>query len=191
MIRAERISMKQVEGFVTDDGTFYERSVDANYHEALQELQGVLMLDIKEQNILKFIKILEKHHHVIERFFNAVNAKEFEQEDAGIERFFNNTTAESDPAQDAGDVLDSRDDGRGEETAETVQQQSVDGDRPVSHLGRSISAEEIQHRRTELSLGMRKGDARRFRSGEDMATGAQTEPTQTRTRKRGKDHRKA
>lgn len=150
--------MRDVVGFLTEDGTFYEHAEDAEKHEALQSLSGAYTQYVgKGANFVRFQNVIINLAPEIRRFLNAVEGPEFtasviaETEQASIEREIL-ATRQTETRQHPSD------DGLGGSFEGVVEQS---GGRPVhvSDMGDSPQSEEVPVKRTLDGVRSRRTDA--------------------------------
>lgn len=153
---------RQVEGYITTDGTFFEDRIEAEVHEATLVLSGLMLGEGLNDHSLKFLlKFIGDYHGEVEAYIKAIRIQQaVETERAG------------DLPEDEGDTAD---DEGGSQDAESVQQQPAVSGGHLPDLGRSVSPEEIQNRRKKHGSRSRNSHARRVRGRKDLAAGTQTE----------------
>lgn len=172
---------KRVRGFMSEDNKFFETKAEAEYHDAKQVVGGLLLADWTNADLI--LNFMEANCAEVERFIKAIQAKrgidkEREAEfNEWAERESDDEIASLSQPQDDTDQAD--DSGREEDNARPLKQPSQRG-QYVSDLGRSVSPKEIRNQRKKHGSRSRKPNARRVRGGEDMATGASTEPPKAR-----------
>lgn len=134
--------IRKVQGYVSEDGTFFESAAEANLHDTKQVLEGLLLGEF--HNVGQIVEFMEANHAEVEAFIKSVQAVR------GLE-------AERELANDPEDDADQADDGGGEEGAAPVLQQPTDSGEHLPDLGRSVSAKEIRDKRKKH--GTRSGKA--------------------------------
>jgi len=137
--------MREVVGYLTDDGAFYEAESDAEKHEATYALVGAFSQYVgKSGNIDRFQNVIINLAPEIRRYLNAVEGPErqsetvSEVEQATVERETRHRPSKVD--------IHSPDDGLGSALVGLVEQPDR-GLMHVPNMGDRSRAEEVQQRR--------------------------------------------
>lgn len=135
--------MREVRGFLTKDGAFYEGQNEAELHEAEKELLRAYEDFVGKGNFARFANVVTNLRDEVRRFLDAQIALE----NAGA------------PIEDASAVSQHYpDDGLGQ-AFETNEQQQVGGFGDLSNMGLSSLAETLRSDRSEHGARMRGDDA--------------------------------
>lgn len=139
------ISMREVTGFLTDDGAFYESMWEAETHEATYALTGAFKQYVGESgNVKRFQNVITNLAPEIRRYLNAIEGPAEQSEtisevdQATIERETRHkppSTREHTPNDGLGSAL------------EDLEQQQDRGPVHVPNVGDRAWSEEVQHRR--------------------------------------------
>lgn len=138
--------MKKTEGFVTDDGTFFENQMEATLHEAESLLRGQLIAEFPQIDIDKFIAIVFQVMPTLKGYIDAHFAAGAAKLDKQAEE------------QDGTEALDSReakaDGGIGhvsstEEDLAALLKLPPRGHSNVSNVGDSPRPKKVQERRAK------------------------------------------
>lgn len=132
--------MKPATGFTTDDGTFFEDAVDAEFYEASQALEDHCIE--RQVDHTKLSAIITQVPHIIRRYLDAYQALQT-RPDSG--------DTSTDPS--LGDDLG------GEEASSPVLEQSVGEYEPMPDLGSGVSTTAVPIRRKSNGPRGRRNDA--------------------------------
>ena len=160
--------MKPAQGFLSSDGQFFTDEIDAELHEASNELdEAVILAGVMTQLPGRMRNALDRMLPEVERYVNARKAK-----DIAV-------------ARTAGTADISREDNRGgEEDAATVLEQQTGEHQLVSDLRSGIGTEEVSNVGSLDGIGGGGGDAQGVRRDPDMATDVRAETAKARTSNR-------
>lgn len=179
--------MKPVEGFMTDDGTFYETAEQAAYEEAKLTLEGLLISERIQAE--SFIEVTEKLHVQIATFiqahqaFQSVTREQIEyhdEQDGNGEKYGFSTEAKPLFAQPPEDDFDTSDLPGGKEDSASIQHEQANSSEHVSDMGSGEQPTPVRHHRTQHGIRSRKSDAQRVRGSKAVAAKAQPGTTKAR-----------
>lgn len=156
--------MKPVQGYLSDDGTFFDTAEDAKFYDAMHRLSFVLQNS--SVNPERFITVIDKLHPEIRSYLDAKEARDII--DCG----------ETKPVT----RVDTTNNGQ---TTEAILEFTSDGDEPVSDVGRGQLNETLSDGGPFYGPRGRRSDAPGLRSNPDMATPLPPEAAEPRA-KRGK-----
>jgi len=187
--------MKSAEGFLTEDGQFFELGVEAELHEAEIALRNEA--ESHGFNPESVMSCCENFPSQIVRYIHAVQSAQApvnEVYPTGVQEHSNQSSAIGEIFERHGVVRQElharRKDNTGtKETAKAVQQQQVSRTEPVSYLRRGLGTEEVRNYSKVNGARMRDSDASSVRSGEDMATGTPSTLAQALRKRRLADIR--
>lgn len=157
--------MKQVTGYLTDDGKFFTSGFDAALHEATEKLLGRVSTLF---NASGTIMAVDDFQRLIDRLTPQLEAYLHAKADQAANKV--PSEIRNTPRQPAASV-DKTDYTGGEDFAESLHELSTDRRVDVSHVGGGTPLEEIQYGRASHGLGGREDNARGFRRGPPLATG--------------------
>jgi len=143
--------MRKAEGFITNDGTFFERQEEAELHEAETKLRVKLSVDFPNLSQGKFFIILDDAIEVIGEYIDAYKAHD--------------TAKRAETKDEIGDKVDDSEPPEAHDSLGHVSSTEEDltsllklptrGHGNVSDVGSSPRAEEVPHRRKKHGPGMR------------------------------------
>jgi hypothetical protein len=148
--------MRNVKGYLSDDGVFFDAEADAELYEALQALEFTVRNIGADPN--KFMVVVEGCRKQLERYLNAKSKFE-ESEASGPDGPGGTKPASEHHTDDGSAVADA-----------SVQQQPPDSAQHVPDLGGGIGAEAISNDIALNGAGGRSAHARSVRRAALMAT---------------------
>lgn len=193
--------MKPTEGFLAEDGTFFESSIDCELYEATNALDAQLVKMGIDPDAFK--TALGGSYAEANRWVNAVIAKgvpdsskpqvKEKVRDRDWKPIPGAGTAEPDdpgPDYDIPDDLGPSEHADAEDVAEAVFEQPLSFSEPMSPMGSGLSAEAISYLGKELGIRVRGSDAPSLRSRPDLAVMEGAETKGPRDGERAEDIRK-
>jgi hypothetical protein len=157
--------MKMAQGYVTDDGTFFESKAEATLHEAETALRVSLVNLNNRLDVEKFLEITFAIMPELRRYIDAYNAANPTQHDqAEVED--RETTGDSGTPEGAASVghVSST-----EEDLAALLKLPARGPSHVPDVGSGPRSKEVQERRAEHGSGVRRVDASGVRRRKSVA----------------------
>lgn len=174
--------MKQASGYVTDDGTFYEREVDAQLHETENRLRHRLAEEFHNLNQEMFFTVVFTIMPALRSYINAHDAAHPDVSDP---------TEDENRGEDQPDTSEASDSlghvSASEESIASLLKLSVGRPSHVPDVGGGSRTEALPDGGSVNGSGGGGVDASDVRSGEDMATGEGSKAARARIRRREKD----
>lgn len=157
--------MKPAQGFLTDDGSFFDNAYDAAFYDALHAL--TFSATVNGIDPEKLIRAIDSNQVEIARYLHAKSQKD----SADYDRQRSNGSAA--PADDHPD------DGYAKAVNASVFEQPAYVDEPVPNVGRGIFSEAIRDNGPVNGSRSGRSDASSVCSDQNMATAYQDEFTKT------------
>jgi len=157
--------MKMAQGYVTDDGTFFESKQEAELHEAESRLRGTAALAFPELNVDMFITVILQLRNELGEYLNAYAAATTNQRDHSEveDRAAVDDRPPPEIATGTGHVSSA------EEDLAALLKLPPRGPSNVSNVGSGPRTEKVQERRSEHGPRVRGANASSVRRRKDMA----------------------
>lgn len=159
--------MKQAQGFVTFDGTFFEKQEEALLHEAEMRLRQALISSAPEVKVERFMAVLFEVRNEAGEYINAYAAAYPPKPDQQAEV---EDRAEIDDGLSAEAPASQGHISSAEEDLAALLKLPTRGPGHVPDVGSGSRTEKVQERRSEHGSRVRRTDASGVRSRKDMAT---------------------
>jgi hypothetical protein len=157
--------MKMAQGYVTEDGTFFESKTEAVLHEAESRLRGELAFKFPEAHADSFLTVIFELRSQMKEYIDAYNAAYPPKPDqAEVEdREETSDSREAESAANIGHVSST------EEDLAALLKLPARGPSHVPDVGSGPRSKEVQERRAEHGSGVRRVDASGVRRRKSVA----------------------